>query len=171
MPSSLLGIPNNACTLHCQILITCSVWLSQQMIMESSEKATLHIIIPIGSNTLSDKYYTSTAVHSIYPWKSTSMRSYKYTFLLRSASLAILTAYLTLDEIHKYLKNLWCADQNCPHIDFLIDFSASIKSAASQNLLRASTHCNEQSQAFKSWHTANRTNNFSTQPYGYQWMV
>ena len=171
MPSSLLGIPNNACTLHCQILITCSVWLSQQMIMESSEKATSHIIIPIGSNPQSDKYYTSTALRSIYPWKSTNMRSYKYTFLLRNASLAILTAYLTLDEIHKYLKNLWCADQNCPHIDFLIDFSASIKSAASQNLLRASTHCNEQSQAFKSWHTANRTNNFSTQPYGYQWMV
>ena len=81
---SLLKIPNDAYTLHCQILITCSVWLSQQMIMESSEKATLHIIIPIGSNTLSDKYYTSTALPSIYPWKSTNMGPYKHTSLLVS---------------------------------------------------------------------------------------
>lgn len=55
-------------------------------------------------------------------------------------NLATSTAYLTFDAIHRYLKKRWCADQNWPHIVFFIRLSASINSAASWNLVIASTH-------------------------------
>lgn len=44
--------------------------------------------------------------------------------------------------MHKYLKKRWCEDQNWPHMDFFIPFSALISSDASWNFWRASTHCN-----------------------------
>ena len=66
----------------------------------------------------------------------------KLTFPFLTASLANLTQALTLADIHRYLKNLWWADQNCPHMVFFILCSASISSAAFWNLDLAVTHCN-----------------------------
>ena len=58
------------------------------------------------------------------------------------ASRASLMQCGTLDEMQRYLKKRWWADQNCAHMPFFIRCSASIRSAAAWNLARTSTHCN-----------------------------
>lgn len=65
-----------------------------------------------------------------------------HTLPFLTASLDNRTHAWTLADIHRYLKNLWWADQNCPHIVFFIRCSASIKSAAFWNLSLAVTHWN-----------------------------
>ena len=50
---------------------------------------------------------------------------------------------LTLAAMQRYLKKRWWDDQNCPHMDFFIPFSALISSEASWNLRSASTHWGE----------------------------
>lgn len=62
------------------------------------------------------------------------------TLPLLTASLASSTQWLTFADIHRYLKNLWWADQNWPHMLFFIRCSASINSAALLNLSLAVTH-------------------------------
>lgn len=52
--------------------------------------------------------------------------------------------------MQRYLKNLWWADQNWPHMDFFIRCSASIRLAACWNLSRAHTHWNRQNSKIRS---------------------
>lgn len=63
------------------------------------------------------------------------------TFPFLTSSRANCTTLRTFDAIHRYLKNLWWADQNWPHMDFFIRCSASIRLAACWNFSLALTHC------------------------------
>lgn len=62
------------------------------------------------------------------------------TFPFWTSSLASWTTLRTLEAIQRYLKNLWWADQNWPHMDFFMRCSASIRFAACWNFSRALTH-------------------------------
>jgi len=64
----------------------------------------------------------------------------RLTFPLVTSSLASCTTRRTLEAMQRYLKNLWWADQNWPHMDFFMRCSASIRFAACWNLSRAHTH-------------------------------
>lgn len=66
------------------------------------------------------------------------------TFPFWTSSLASWTTLRTLEAIQRYLKNLWWADQNWPHIDFFMRCSASIRFAACWNFSRARTHLKRQ---------------------------
>lgn len=56
------------------------------------------------------------------------------------SSRASCTTLFTFEAMQRYLKNLWWADQNWPHMDFFMRCSASMRSAACWNLSRALTH-------------------------------
>lgn len=65
------------------------------------------------------------------------------TFPFWTSSLASWTTLRTLEAMQRYLKNLWWADQNWPHMDFFMRCSASIRFAACWNFSRALTHWEE----------------------------
>ncbi len=83
------------------------------------------------------KITSSLSLWKLYCYKRMS----NLTFPFLTSSLASCTTLRTLEAMHRYLKNLWWADQNWPHIDFFIRCSASIRLAACWNFSLALTHC------------------------------
>lgn len=96
--------------------------------------------------TFSKEYSKCTWKIRIHHKCSILLSYVKLTLPFLTASRASSTQCWTFADIQRYLKNLWCADQNWPHMLFFILCSASMSSAALLNRSLAVTHWREKIQ-------------------------